>query len=708
MSLNNVRDYLSERYQHIKEEWRNFQRSEYLTALPSQDATDEDLRRDFIRARNINKEKILSDEYFHNAEQTYESYKQRDINNHEPFEFYTSLDLSNVPPNRRPNPGIIQLPYFYHKTNPVYATETLPETGFKIHPLINYLIIHKYPKYRRFVEQYVRPLGTTDATFNDFNREQIDIEPIPEERKQTCLRLVKQFLGVSPYLPLHFVDYLYAKLPLHTGTGYYNRHSYKIQTHAKYARNLLYRLKPTSKGYFLNSFLELARTYIHHIKMFCLPFNPENLTVPQQAERLQKFMLEHPTILFTRNHISDRDGNLKQRPVYAVDDLFLCIETMLTFPLLVMARSMQCCIMYGLETIRGGNHFIDHLAKQYHSYFTIDWSAFDQRLPRVITDIYYTDFLESLIVVNHAYQPTYEYPEYPDLTPDKTFTRISNLLHFLHTWYNNMVFLTADGYAYLRTTAGVPSGLFNTQYLDSFGNLFLIIDAMIEYGFTEEEISQITLFIMGDDNSGFTQWHIGVLTAFINWFESYALSRYNMVLSKTKSVITTMRNRIETLSYTCNFGTPIRPLPKLVAQLCYPEHGPKDKYMSARAIGIAYAAAGMDNTFHEFCRDIYLTFLPYAAPMDEQAMETISKHLPGQFKMLDAYFEMVPLDHFPSIHEVRFLYRTWQGPLGFAPKWNYAHFKNSPNVTPPDVITVLDYRTQNSIPRPAVTNIFEA
>lgn len=708
MSLNNVRDYLKERLLRLKLEWKNYSKSHHETALPGVTATDADLRRDFSRARNVHHERELTAEYQHNAAQTELHFRTNDKDKNENFEFFELLDPALIPENRLPNPGIELLPLKYHKTNPVYATDEVPETGFQIHPLIKFLIKNKYPQYLKHIIKYVRPLGTTDATFSDFNREQKEIAPLDPERKNQVLRLVNHFLGTTPYLPLHYVDHQFAKLPLHTGTGYHNRHHYKTRTHAVYSHPEIYSERPTSKGYFINSFLEQARTIVHRLKEYCLPFSPDNLSPNTIKTKLKQFFLERPTILFTRNHISDRDGALKQRPVYAVDDLFLVIEVMLTFPLLVLARKMDCCIMYGLETIRGGNHYLDWLSKSFRSFFTIDWSAFDQRVPRVITDLYYTDFLESLIVINHGYQPTYEYPTYPDLTPHALFTRMDNLLHFLHTWYNNMVFVTADGYAYLRTSAGVPSGLYNTQYLDSFANLYLLIDGMLEFGFSEQAILQVTLFVMGDDNSGFTDWQIGLLHRFISWFELYANNRYNMKLSTTKSVITMMRNRIETLSYSCNFGNPIRPIPKLVAQLCYPEHGPNMKYMSARAIGISYAACGMNSTFHDFCRDVYLTFLPYSAGLTDLTMEKISKHLPGQFKMLDAYFETIDLTRFPTIHEVRRKVSQWDGPLDYSPKWNYSHFVNSPNVIPPDSMTMAEYRIKMQIPRRPVATVFEA
>jgi len=402
-------------------------------------------------------------------------------------------------------------------------------------------------------------------------------------------------------------------------------------------------------------------------------------------------------MLFTRNHISDKDGNLKQRPVYAVDDLFILIEAMLTFPLLVMARDPECAIMYGLETIRGAMHYIDQLARSFTSFFTIDWSQYDQHLPRCITDSYYDDFLPRLIVISHGYQPTYEYPTYPDLNEHDMYDKMNNLISFLHLWYNNMTFVTADGYGYRRKHAGVPSGMYNTQYLDSFGNIFLIVDGLIEFGCSDQEIDDILLFVMGDDNSAMTNWLLSRLQLFLSFLEKYAFERYNMILSKSKSVITALRNRIEMLSYQCNFGRPLRPIGKLVAQLCYPERGLFYKYMSYRAIGVAYAAAGVDHTFHQFCRDIYLMFLPFAADQSEFTFTRASSHLPGYLKAFDDVTAIINFSKFPTIWDVRHVYDHYHGPLTYAPKWNFAHFINAPHIIPPSAKTMYEYRLEHNL-----------
>ncbi|BBG56942.1 RNA-dependent RNA polymerase [Grifola frondosa partitivirus 1] len=712
MANRTVRDFLAERKLRIVEEWKRFQQS--LTSTEEQAPIDDssDIRRMYQSFRDSLSEQQKTAVLDREFQSLIDSMLLKNNEKKEPFEFSSDGQFIGFPENRRPQPGIAGIERKFHTGQIVSTSDEVPEPGYPLNPIIRDLITMRYPLYLKFVDKYVRPLGTTDATFRDFNREQRPSAPIDPDRKERVLKHVFKRLNATPYLPIHFVDTQFTKLPLHTGTGYFQRHSFWIQSHAKYSRPDEYRDRPTSKGYVINAFLLLARTHIHKIKETGLPFDFNLDDIDTDDDKfntliryLNKFINDHATMLFTRNHISDKDGILKQRPVYAVDDSFILIEAMLTFPLLVMARDSTCCIMYGLETIRGGMCYIDRIARSYNSYFSIDWSQYDQRLPRCITDIYYTDFLESLIVINHGYQPAYEYPTYPDLTEDDMFNKMNNLLQFLHLWYNNMTFVTADGYDYRRTCAGVPSGLYNTQYLDSFGNIFLMIDGLIEYGCTDEEIDMILLFVMGDDNSGMTGWLLSKLEAFIIFFEDYSLLRYNMVLSKTKSVITAIRGKIEMLSYQCNYGRPLRPIGKLVAQLCYPERGLFYKFMSYRAIGVAYAAAGIDPTFHKFCQDIYTIFLPFAAEQSTFNFNRASSHLPGYLKAFDEITTIIDFTKFPTIFEVRRVYDHYHGPLTYAPKWNFAHFINAPNVIPPSAKTMSQYRKEHKIPRSEVPSL---
>nr|DAD54817.1 TPA_asm: RNA-dependent RNA polymerase [Quinoa-associated betapartitivirus 1] len=711
MPFNPVRNYLAERLARLKEEWKIFESSHRDPDLTLEKIQDPDVRRHYYHVKT-NQEIELKTKMFNQEYSTLvETYRHQNDERHQPYELHQPIpaDAAPIPQSRQPAPGIKFVPLMYH-----YGRVILPnpdtsierdslsttgdiDSGDPMDPTIYNLLVNRYPEYLSIVDKYCRPAGTTDATFRDFNKEQIPVDPIDPKRKETILTLVKHFLDVTPYQPVHFVDTQYCKTPLTTGTGYHNRYSFKQKAHAKYSHPPEYANRPTSKGYFYNATYENARTLVHKIKDTGFPFNlSSNATEHEIIDRLNNFFNDYPTLLFTRNHISQRDGVLKVRPVYAVDDLFLLIELMLTFPLTIQARKPSCCIMYGLETVRGSNHYIDFIAQKYTTYFSIDWSNYDQRLPRVITDIYYTDFLRSLIVINQGYQATYEYPEYPDLDEHKLYKRMDNLLHFLHLWYNNMTFLSMDGYAYRRTYCGVPSGLYNTQYLDSFGNLFIMVDAMLEFGFPPSKIKEFLFLILGDDNTAMTMMDIQHVDPFIKYLEKYALKRYNMVLSLSKSLLTTLRSKIETLGYQCNYGSPKRDVYKLAAQLCYPELGIKPHTMAARAIGIAYASAGQDATFHSLCQDIYNIYRSAHRPdprttlyLHRNVFHNLEEGLP------DLESSEAPL--FPSLYEIRQHYSHYQGPLTYSPKWNYAHFIHDPDFVEPLPKTMAQYEKENHI-----------
>jgi len=404
MPFNTVRNYLAERLLRVKKEWQLYMKNESDSEQTLQSYVDSDFDR-YRRARQFHptleiKFRTLQTEY----DKLVSAMQSDNESKHQPYELHQP-----VPPDlpfredRIPAPGIKSVPLMYHSGHVIHAdpatsrplapdSETdaaesyLPgdiDFGPQIDDRLYNLIATRYPTYLPYVNKYCRPAGTTDATFRDFNKPQKETAPLDPTRKEHVLSHVFHFLDATPYLPLHFVDTQYCKTPLVTGTGYHNRFSYKMKAHAKYSHPKEYADRPTSKGYYYNATYENARTLIHQIKEHGLPFNllfaPENedlapSEIQTYTDKCNDFFNDSPTLLFTRNHISQRDGTLKVRPVYAVDDLFIIIELMLTFPLLVQARKPSCCIMYGLETIRGSNHYLDALARSFSTFFTIDWS----------------------------------------------------------------------------------------------------------------------------------------------------------------------------------------------------------------------------------------------------------------------------------------------------------------------------------------------
>lgn len=695
MTFQAVRNYFAEASRRLTTEWKFFQQANQED-LPIPTSLDTD----FLRIYNSVRNKKLEQANARAAEVEYQRL-QNEINNpenKEAFQFYKDVPPP-LPEDRTPAPGITFVPRTFHKGRQIFTSPDLPETGFQVDPPLENLVRDQFPQYLFVIQKFVRPLGSTAATFSDFNREQVPSPPLEQSLSDRILAHVTRMLAAKPFLPLHFVDTAFAGLPLSTGTGYHNRYSAKIKAHAKVSAPPEYQNKPTSKGYFYNAFNEFARDLIHQMKSTATPFVPSD-DQERNRQSWNNFVDRYPTLLFTRSQISKRIGPLKTRPVYAVDDLFLKIEIMLTFPLHIQARSMRSSIMYGLETLRGGNVYLDRIAQNYSSYFTIDWSNFDQRVPRIITDIFFTQFLPSLIIISNGYQPTREYPVYPDLTTEKMFSRMDNLLFVLHNWFNNMTFLSQDGFAYRRLHAGIPSGLLNTQYLDSFVNIFVLIDGLIAFGATDDDIIAFAVFVMGDDNTCFTHWPLWRLDLFLSFFEHHALSRWNMVLSKTKSVLTDRRNEIESLSYQCNFGAPLRPLDKLAAQLLYPERSLKRHFMSMRAVGIAYAAAGMSLDFHRLCKSVYDLYLPYFKEhtFTIEDIEKFKRRHAYQIFASDEELSEIDITRFPTIEEVRYLPSFWHGPLPTSPKWNEAHFVSSVYDIPEPHTTLLDYRKKNDIP----------
>jgi len=212
---------------------------------------------------------------------------------------------------------------------------------------------------------------------------------------------------------------------------------------------------------------------------------------------------------------------------------------------------------------------------------------------------------------------------------------------------------------------------------------------------------------MGDDNVILANWSPQRLYAFFIFLETHALSRFNMVISSKKSIFTTFRSKIEMLGYQCNNGNPLRSIDKLVAQLCFPEHGFVPKHMSSRAIGMAYAAAGQCPTFHSFCESVYTLYLPDASlPLTRY---DISRNMPTA--PLDYLTEIelsnsIPHTNFPTIHEVSNLYLRWQGELPSHHKWNPAHFYTPPGVTPPSSVTLEEHMAEHGLCFPDVERLF--
>lgn len=338
----------------------------------------------------------------------------------------------------------------------------------------------------------------------------------------------------------------------------------------------IYRHRPVSKGFFFNAMLSASRTIHHYVKRYALPFQPR-ADKEWNVANLYKWFIVRPTEMLVRSQIFKVDS-LKVRPAYNVPFTFLSIEASLSLGAVTQCRMPYNCMLWGKETIRSGLRFFDKLVvdEKFTSFLMLDWSRYDQLIPFVIVMNMF-EWPKTKIVVSQGYAETFNYrlatyrqemasdsftneslfgvhrttifgspqpltptvfhedPEhYTTLCKEKTgcephFHVMAYYLHntsrFLTTWYEQTFYATPDGYCYQRMYAGVPLGLFLTQFLDSFANLFLVFDGMLSYGFSPELIKRFAFFVQGDDNVIFTHLELQELIEFLDWFSAYALRR---------------------------------------------------------------------------------------------------------------------------------------------------------------------------------------
>jgi len=491
-----------------------------------------------------------------------------------------------------------------------------------------------------------------------------------------------------------------------------------------------YSERPRSKGFFFNAVLLASRTIIHNIKYYGYPFKPRPTDdEPTLLSKLAFWLMKYPTVLYVRSQIS-KITKLKIRPVYNAPFLFILNEAMITLPLMAMCRLPANCILWGYETIRGGMQELNRLSHSYTTFIMIDWSRFDQLAPFAIIYHFWCTFLPMLIRVDKGYMPQGEYTasrhrsafqakhdlhikenkKYQQFATPLLDTHpkhvlmfsfvIFNIISFIWLWYVKMVFVTPDGYGFIRLLAGVPSGIFMTQILDSFVNLFLFIDGLIEFGFTADEIKLIRLFIQGDDNIAFFIGDFERIFAFYEWFPGYALRRWHMIISVDKSSITRMRSKIEVLGYTNRNGMPSRDLKKLVATLAYPERyvtGPQWSIIQmSRAIGIAYANAGHDFEVHNLCRRAYQDARKHSGmSYDELKSVKIEYQKLGFYEIFSVNVEELEtilvqdLSSFPDYYDIRSNLHQWHGPHTVYPMWPRHFDDDLSSVQDPDQLLTL-------------------
>jgi len=200
------------------------------------------------------------------------------------------------------------------------------------------------------------------------------------------------------------------------------------------------------------------------------------------------------------------------------------------------------------------------------------------------------------------YCPTTLYPD-PKTNPQ----RLHNLWDRICDMYFNLPAVTTLGNVFKRKFAGMPSGIFCTQFFDSFYNAVMIVTCLLALQIPIPD--NFFIKVMGDDalfavllNIPLSSW-----TEFLDAFASEAKWRFNSNLSSDKCGYSKTIQGAKVLSYTNWNGYPRRPAVELLARLLHPKSlRDEPGNLMARSIGIYYASAG-DDKFRPICLHIYET-----------------------------------------------------------------------------------------------------
>jgi len=470
----------------------------------------------------------------------------------------------------------------------VYKVKSIPQDAVE-HALRTFL---NEDDYNDTVNNYRRSEISEEKLIEDFfSYEQPQIHLIKDDCYEFALQYVKKvFQPPEQYRPVHFTDLRRYEWELSTSVEepFASDKHLQREVRAAFERGDLENNRMTLHNLYNHVFVK-NRQHVHEIKMG--NFRGDHYYYEFKAH--------------ARSHLVQASDEDKVRLVYGVPKLLLMIELMLLWPLIEWFKLGETPIAWGYETLNGGFYKMraDMSHKHIHPVTTIclDWKFFDKRaLFQIIDDIH--DIWRSY-QRQDQYMPTPVYNEELQNSNISSPDKINNLWKWMNNALKHSPLRLPDGSLWKRKRNGIPSGLLQTQILDSFVNLIMIVTTLAEMGIYVDETFYIK--VLGDDSYITFPFEIPDPESFKSRFKEIALRRFNAFLNERKSVIVRGLNGAHFLGYVDNNGIPTRPRCALLAQLLYPERVVNIDTLAARATGIAWASCGQDVTVYRICKDVY-------------------------------------------------------------------------------------------------------
>lgn len=358
-------------------------------------------------------------------------------------------------------------------------------------------------------------------------------------------------------------------------------------------------------------------------------------------------------LLHIKTALTTSASPAKARSIFGVPKPWIIAQIMFFWPLFAYYKSHKGAspLLWGYETFNGGwmrlNYELMHKYMR-TSILMIDWSRFDKyALFNVLDDIFAIQ--RSYLDFSRGYVPTVDYANTErDWSPSKE-ARLQRLYDWTIDAFKQTPVLLPNGELYKRKHAGIPSGLYITQFLDSQYNCLMLVTILsaMEVPVSKEMIIKI----MGDDSI------IRLLICvqphqhreFLEKMQHFASIYFKSRISFDKSKLSNRPNGAEVLSYTNHNGLPHRDPEALLAQLYHTKaRKPTPGKTMASAIGIAYASCGFDKQVYYVCKDIWATYHAQGVEPDPIGLSLALGEDPFGLDPTS-----IPLDHFPSFHEIQ-------------------------------------------------------
>jgi hypothetical protein len=445
-------------------------------------------------------------------------------------------------------------------------------------------------QYDTIINDYRRSAFSDQALIYDFFK--CDI-PSHEVIKDDCYYkaldiTTEMFKPPQCYRPVHYMQTKYYPWTLNTSVEAPFTQDPKLDSYLqeKHSQGIISSTRKTMHNCF-DYVYEYFRPIVHLIK-----------DGKQHGHQFMYWFTAH-----ARSHLVNASDPDKIRMVFGVTKLLIIIELMLLWPMFNWLRKGLTPIAWGYETLNGGiyriyNEIATHCYRA-RTFLALDWSAFDKRVRFTIIDDIHTIWF-TFLDLSSGYMPNI-------LNPSSTLdpVRITRLWKFMSKALKFTPSRLPDGSEWTRIHSTLPSGLLQTQVLDSWINAIMIITCLLALGISVTK--DLFIKVLGDDSLIALKEFISPdqYESFLDKFAEEALRRFGAVLNVKKSSIGGSLESMNFLGYKFNNSIPQRDPLSLLAQLAYPERSWDVPKLAARAVGIAYASCGQSELVYNVCRDVF-------------------------------------------------------------------------------------------------------